>query len=352
MRRKIACFITAGVTIAMMALRVFSSMNPTFALGSFSLEDGMIALSLILFLAVTILCFSKKETAKPIGSTFASLSGWISTFAGAMLIMSVVLDTFSWLVYHQVPPPNDRILNNVDFYTLNLSLIMGLISGVFFILQGFQWMANTKNAKAALSWLSLSPILWMWFRLARYEISYASTIDISHSFFDFAVLVTASLFFLQLAKSIIGRGAQPKNALLIFSLFTVLSSLSATPMIVLQFSQNVSANRLLSALVDIAIGALAFVLALEQIFGKAQDMEEDLDTNEADDSLAWTTPVKERKPLDPPFSLDQKLPELEPIPENTENEDDDHAEDVFDDDTDSKTWTVDDILAELDKDSI
>ncbi len=338
MRRKIACYITAAVTVLFMVLRIVAAVHPHLSVGSFSLEDCMISIAILSMLAITLLCFSKSNTVSRFTESTQSAIGWIATFSGAMLIMSTVLDLFCWIIYHQVPPPNRHILNNVDFYSLVCSLLFGACGGVFMILQGFNWMAQSTRHQKWLAWLSLTPVLWMWFRLARYEISYASTIDISESFFDFASLVTASLFFLQLARVLTGIGAQPKNGLVIFAFFTTIASLSGAPLTFYRLSQGATISNLLIAIVDATVGLLAFMIAVGQIFSKPQEK-----TTEQDDAMAWTTPAKERKPLDPPFSIDEKLPSVDSvIHEVTQNSADSSAE---------KTLSVDDILAELNKDS-
>ncbi len=339
MRRKIACSIAVVVTVLFMILRVVCAVHPHFSFGMLSLEDCMIGVALASMLAVAVLCFSKSSTVIRFNSSSQSVIGWIATFCGAMLVMSIVLDVFCWVIYHQVPPPNNHILNKVDLYSLILSLIFGVGGGLFMILQGFNWMAETTRNQTLLSWLSLTPVLWMWFRLARYEISYASTIDISESFFDFATLVTASLFFLQLARQITGVGAQPKNGLIIFALFTTISSLSGAPLTFYRLSKGAPISTLLIAIVDATIGLMAFFIAMRQAFYR----QEETSTPEQDASLAWTTPVKERKPLDPPFSIDEKLPDVDSVIKEATQKQDVSADHPL---------SVDDILAELNKDGL
>lgn len=338
MRRKIAWFLTAAVTVLFMVLRVAAVVSPDLTIGSFSLSGSMITLSLVSMAVVALLCFSKSADAIPFENRSCTAIGWIATFCGALLIMSVVLDVFCWAVYGQVPPPNSTILNNVDLYTLIFSLVCGALGGIFLILRGFCWMAQSGGNKTLLDWLSLTPVLWMWFRLARYEISYASTIDIRASFFDFASLVTASLFFLQLSRMLTGLGKPPKNGLLIFSLFTAIASLSGAPLTLYKLSQGYSIGSLLIAIVDAAIGLFALFVAASQVFIKA-------DVTPVENELAWTEPQKEREALDPPFSLEDKLPELEML-----LQDDTVAVDTPISITPaSDELTVDDILAELNK---
>ena len=338
MNRKFACYFTAAVTALFMVMRIVTAIHPDLSLGIVSLEDAIIAVALVSMGVIAVLCYSRKTSLASVNDVTRPVSGWTATFCGALLIMSVILDVFCWWIYGQVPPPSERILNNVDRYSLIFSLIFGIICGVFMILQGFNWMAGSSHNKKVISWMSLSPILWMWFRLARYEISYASTIDISHSFFDFASLVTASLFFLQLARAITGVGTQPKNSLIILALFTAVSSLSGAPLTFYSLSQGAPISLLLIALVDATIGLLALITAFAQVFTSSA-----VETSPADEAMAWTTPEKDRQPLDPPFAIDQKLPFVdEPVQEATSP--------IYEEANESAP-SVDDILAELNKDT-
>ena len=341
MRRKIASYLTVAVTALFMVLRIITACHPDVSLGFLSLEDSMIAVTLATMAIVTVLCFSKRAALTDISVSTRPFCGWIATFGGVLLIMSVILDVFCWVIYGQVPPPGEHILNNVDRFSLIFSLVFGVAGGAFLILQGFHWMAGSAQNRKLLSWLSIAPILWMWFRLARYEISYASTIDISHSFFDFAGLVTASLFFLQLARAITGEGAKPKNGLMIFALFTGMIFVSGAPLTFFRLAKGAEIDTLLIALVDATVGLLALAVAFVQT--TATDVQTEPIEDVEKDSLAWTDPAKERQPLDPPFSLDQKLPVLD---ETAPKADD---ADPVSDATDN-TLTVDDILAELNKD--
>ncbi len=352
MRRKIACVLTAVMTVAFMVLRVVDYTHPSVMIGTFALPDCVIAVALILLVVITLLCYSKS---KSIDCTISATStlGWLATFCGAMLVMSVVLDSFCWTFYNQIPPPNDHILNNVDYYSLIFSLVFGITSGIFLILQGFNWMANIRHNQAYLNWMALAPILWMWFRLARYEISYASTIDITHSFFDFAALVTSSIFFLELAKMIAKIGTAPRNGLIICALLTSACSLSGAPLTFYKLAHGETIHVLLISIVDASIGLFALVIAFQQAFSK-QSVDQNNFQNE---DLAWTDPAKEREPLDPPFSIDEKLPVVDTTEKTNVNEDDFTAslEDALSNSyisettSEDSTLSVDDILAELNK---
>ena len=126
MRRKIAFFATIVATVLFAVLRILGETRAPFMLGAFHVEDCLIAATLVFMVLIAALCFSKSANPCAYNESIRPASGWIITFCGALLIMSVVLDVFCWAAYHQVPPPNTHILNNVDFYSLILSLMIFL----------------------------------------------------------------------------------------------------------------------------------------------------------------------------------------------------------------------------------
>lgn len=284
------------MAVALMIARLFTDTVPVLA-------DIMIAVSMVAFLVIAVLSYVKEgPVVQPQGGWFTAV-GWITTFCGAMIVMSVIYDTFCWMVYGQIPPPNDYILNRTDMITLICTILCGLAGGAFFIMRGFRWMSHSEKDNVAIRWLSLAPVLWMWFRLARYEVSYASTIDITESFFDFALLVFVSLFFLSFARATSRVGALQKNALVIFSLCAGMTALSGTLETFVNLADGEPLSTLLIAIVDVVIGVMAISVAAMQIFSKAPV--------EPTEELAWNAPVKETAPVQPAFEIDSLLPSLD-----------------------------------------
>lgn len=316
MCKKIAFYLTLVSSAVLLILRL----DALTALGT---TAWAMRVALLMFVAVIALCVPKKAEAVTPSGRLAPISGWMSTFCGAVMALSVVLDVFCWAAYDQLPPPTTYIINGMDRMALYATLLFGLAGGVFLILQGFSWMAGTDDQKNARAWLSLAPVLWMWFRLARYEISYASTIDIRESFFDFASLVLASLFFLQFARLISGVGKPPKNSLLIFSLCTAMTTLSGIPLAFEHIADGRPLGTLLAVIVDGIVGLFALCVGAVQVFGKNGAEEtteaepvEDVSADYEGEALAWRTPAKDVPPVEPAFEIGNVLPTTEaPKPE-------------------------------------
>lgn len=321
MRRKIAF----GLTIAMIVLLVVLRPETIPALADVSLFGMNIHTVAIALVGVTLiadiaLCFTKKTPAMEPTGKWAVTCGWMATFCGAVLTMTVLLDFFFWRFYGEVPAPGAYLEGPLDHALLTCMILFGIAGGIYLVMQGFQWMSDKTDSPTYLRWLSLCPVLWMWFRLARYEISYASTLDIDESFFDFATLVFASLFFLQFARAITHIGKPPKTSLLVLSLMTALVSLSSTPTALVDMAVGKPVSSMMIVIVDAVIGLTAMFYAAMQVFSPMQTAvvaEESTATAEketAGDALSWEMPQVEQPPVEPPFSMDQPLPTLEAMP--------------------------------------
>jgi hypothetical protein len=157
------------------------------------------------------------------------------------------------------------ILNNVDLITLVASLICGVLGGVFLVMQGFCWMSRQADPSPARAWLSITPVLWMWFRLARYEISYASAVQIHESFYDFAMLLCSMLFLFSLARCMSTVAPNKPAKTVGFALCTVLMNLSgpvARVFFYLLGEGDAYRAGQLAGVPDFAIGVLATVLSI------------------------------------------------------------------------------------------
>ncbi len=352
MRRKAAFFVSIVTAVLLIAMRCFVNANPTFAVGSLAANNLILLISLVAIAAIVALSIAKQQPIiKPSDTVFSSISGWLCTFCGAIIAMSSLLDIFCWVVYKQVPPPAEYIYNRIDLVASVASLLFGVLGGVYLVMQGFAWMSQSTKHQSTRNWLALTPVLWMWFRLARYEISYSSTIDIRESFFDFAVLVFASLFFLQLARMVSGIGAEPKNSLLIFALCTAMVSLSHAPTALNDASSGMPIGYLLIALADLVIGFFALSLAALQVFQKPSNTETKATQNtenDEEDGMAWTEPAVEHEPLEPAFDITKVLPQTETKPTPAQAKPETSSAPPTTEEDISADLTVEDILSEID----
>ena len=114
----------------------------------------------------------------------------------------------------------------------------------------------------------------MWFRLVRYELSYASAVRVSQSFYDFVMLIFTLLFLFSFARYISGTGERkpPEKSgrmLLVYALCAAVMSLSGP---VTAFAMAVSGQTAafnacrMAGLTDFGMGILALSTALTLAF--------------------------------------------------------------------------------------
>ncbi len=314
-RRKIAFWSAVAATLLLMVLRIEElPLVPYITVFGLELATVRAILFGVAALAIAVLFFSRKPTPMHPNTAWNTPCGWIATFGGAVMALTAMTDLFSLgTIFEQNHEPTVP-----DYVLVGGVILFEMLGGVYLALLGFRWMSAKTADSTALKWLSLCPALWMWLRLARYEISYASTIDISKSFFEFATLVFASLFFLQFARAMSGIGKSPKNALPILALCMAVTSISSMPatishLVMTNNVSNLSIHDLMTVIVDGVIGLTALVFAAMQTFSK-EDTAQDIVEDHAESApTAWNEPQKTYDPLDPPFSPDQLLPTFEPI---------------------------------------
>ena len=115
-------------------------------------------------------------------------------------------------------------------------------------------------------------------RLARYEVSYASAVAVSDSFYDFVMLIFALLFFFSFARYLSGVGAGKNRLLFFFALMTALFCLSGplTRLCLYMTGQGDAYNASrLAGVIDGVVGAFALLFAFVQAFGKNRPASEE-----------------------------------------------------------------------------
>lgn len=132
--------------------------------------------------------------------------------AGAVLVVSTLFDLYIWVTTKQTPAPNAYVIGKFDAVLLVLTLAFGLLGGAFLVRIGFHWAAQGRMRRGVFALWALAPSLWVWMRLARYEMSYASATDVTESFYDFVMLIFTLLFLFSFARYVSGvnSGRSPR----------------------------------------------------------------------------------------------------------------------------------------------
>ncbi|HBT65994.1 MAG TPA: hypothetical protein DEB10_15160 [Ruminococcaceae bacterium] len=197
--------------------------------------------------------------------------GVASVVAGSVLIISSLFDGWRWKVFGHTPPPNQAIISKLDSFTLTLTLIFGVLGGMFLVWLGFKLLGGSLNFSTGFSVAALAPVVWIWVRVVRYEVSYASAIAVEQSFYDFVMLLFTMVFLFSFARYISKTGKQSPRQLLICAfcttILTVSGSLTSIILYMLGETEAYISSRL-AGLPDLCLGIFAFCTAVCLVFAR------------------------------------------------------------------------------------
>lgn len=276
---QIAAGFTALMTLAVWVLR--SSLTPYMQsadTGVFHPSYAVIlVMTLVLAAAGVLTALSAPAAAKPAGKWLLP-TALFAILAGAVLSLTTIVDAARWFFWNRTPPPNHSVLSTVDGLTLFFTLVFGLLGGIMLVRLGLTWIFEQESRTGILRWWALAPVGWIWMRLARYEVSYASAVDVSESFYDFVMLIFTLLFLFSLARYVSGVGQKKPRLLFFFALATALCSLSGplTRLSLYLTGQMDAFNASqLAGVTDGFIGAFALVFAFSLAFGRRVNADEE-----------------------------------------------------------------------------
>ncbi len=158
-----------------------------------------------------------------------------------------------------------------------LETVFAVLGGVSLVRMGLVLISEGGTRQGMAQWSALAPVLWMWFRLAAYEASFASTVRMSDSFFHFVMFIMELVFLFKLARYTAGVGQATVRSMMFWSVGTVLFALSAPLvrlcMYLLQDSEAYLAGQQVGG-ADAAVGVLALMVGFSLWHSAAHSEEE------------------------------------------------------------------------------
>lgn len=263
--------------------------------------------ALALMLLVLFGLFGKNRGEIRLTSRLVVPPACLGVLFGVTLLLSTLYDIYVFVSQDgKTPPPGEELTGSIDGLLLICMFIFGVLGGLFVIHLSLRWLAGRGTQNTGMSYLALTPVLWMWMRLARYNLSYASAVDISKSFYDFVMFIFTLLFLMSFARFAAGLGS-PKR-LTFYAAGAALFGLSGPATHYLfQLVGNSRAYKAtqLATITDFTLGLFALCLMFVLAFGKP---EEDLPEPAQD-----TTP-EPLAPSAPPAELAQPAEPAQPEP--------------------------------------
>lgn len=288
--RKAAALLAFVATIVATVMRIF--LTPRMLdteTGEFQISYVIIGILLVAIVAVFILTLAGKDplpAAAQLDKRTRAPIAYSGMLFGSILLVISSMYFLNLLATGKTPPPNETIINKLDLTTLLLTLLFGILAGVFFIWLGMMLVSGHMKQTSSLSVVALAPVVWIWMRLVRYEVSYASAIQVSESFYDFMMLIFTMLFLFMFARYISNTGMRSPRMLIVYALCTMLLSLSGTvTKFTLYAMMEIDACQScrLADLTDFGVGIFALFTVLALVFIKPLPKEES--TAEPADSL-------------------------------------------------------------------
>ena len=158
----------------------------------------------------------------------------------------------------------------VDAQSVNTTLqwlqsVFCLLGGVALARFGLSLASEGVTRRGMAQWSLLAPVLWVWFSLTNYEMSYASMVRLSDGFFTLMMYITEMMFLFIFARYVAGVGKVDNVVLLFFSSAATLFALSApVARLLMYLLQDGAAFAAAGAagLSDLAVGVLALTVSI------------------------------------------------------------------------------------------
>ena len=241
--------------------------------GRFSMSAAVIALMVLTLAALAVLGALAPRRRIEVTGSAALPTALLTMLAGGVLTGASLWECGSYILSGAVPEPQAAQLTGLATPLLWLYLLCGMAGGVGLVYFGLHMAAEGGTRIGMSAAPLLLPVLWMWFRLARYEMSYASAVRLSESFYDFVMFILEMLFLFKLARYASGIGNTTPGSLLFYALgtalFAITGPLTRLCMFLIGDTEAYLASRL-PGVTDLAIGVMALGYALAWVYGQLQ----------------------------------------------------------------------------------
>ncbi len=209
-------------------------------------------------MAVFALCTARDRVDVP--ASRALPTGLTAILAGGVIGLSALTDGFRYFFGKLLPPPGQVQMTTFTQLVLFGFFAFGVLGAVALVRFGLQAIAEGGTRRGMSAFGALAPVMWVWFRLAWYEMSYASTVGWSEKFYDFLMVIFELLFLFKLARFVSGVGKTTTGGMLFWAMAAAMFALSGPlTRVLLYFTGGAEAYLAsdLAGVADFGIGVLA-----------------------------------------------------------------------------------------------
>lgn len=256
----IAAVGTGGAALLLMARVALMPLLRDADTGRFATNvPAMVFVAVVLAaMAVFALCAARDRVDVP--ASRALPTGLTAILAGGVLGLSALTDGCRYFFGKILPPPGQVQMTTLTQLVLLGFLVFGVLGAVALVRWGLQTIAEGGTRRGMSAFGALAPVMWVWFRLAWYEMSYASTVGWSEKFYDFLMVIFELLFLFKLARFVSGVGKTTTGGMLFWAMAAAMFALSGPlTRVLLYFTGGAEAYLAsdLAGTADFGIGVLA-----------------------------------------------------------------------------------------------
>lgn len=312
----IGCAVTVAVT-AMRVLMTPLSRDPD--TGRFTVNMVVIAVALAATAVMALLAALGDKRRVDLDARAVRPFAAATLAAGVLIGANGAFDLVAWYLIDRVPPPQTAMVGAVPIALVTITGAMAIVAGLVLVLFSRQMFKTRGTCAGMCSWELLIPVLWLWFRLTRYLMSYASAVSLDECIYDFGMFVAELLFVFKLARYVSGIGATSVTGMMAYAMSAAVWSLSAALsrgcMYLLGDTQAYLAS--LADFSNFGVGLLALAFAGGLWYAAYHDSVEESPAPPAEDSGDADAPVLLMESLEEPSeeSSGDDADELPPVDE-------------------------------------
>ncbi len=254
--------------------------------GRFATNIPAMVFVAVVMAAMMVFAFFTARDRVDVPASRAIPTGLSAILAGGVLGLVTLVDGLRYFFGKILPPPGQMQMSILTQILLFGLLAFGVLGAVVLVRWGLQTVAQSGTHCGMSAYGALAPVMWAWFRLAWYEMSYASTVGWPEKFYDFLMVILELLFLFKLARFVSGVGKTTTGGMLFWAMAAAMFALSGPlARVLLYFTGGAEAYQAsaLAGVADFGIGVLALVFGWSLYRGYRGDSFVDTEEEELEE---------------------------------------------------------------------